>query len=257
MSKKILTIFCLITLLGVSTISLANDNEKEKKPASEKEEKEVKKTAAQPDVPGALVFEIASNILQNAPDQMGIEFLGSWTINLYYMYDFPIGNSNFSLNLGVGVGLEKYSWKEDITLVTNDDDTQTLIEPLQNVIPTATSFRKSNFANNYVDIPLEVRFYANKENKRRSVKAAIGGKVGIQFDVKTKVKYVENSQTKILKDKQNFNVQRFRYGLYGRLGVSGVSLYYYYSLSEMFDNRKGPEETRANVMMVGVSLSGF
>jgi hypothetical protein len=264
MRKFVESALLALLILTVSLPSFATDgDDKDKpgddknKPASTKDTKGAKKTMAQPDGPGALVIEIASNILQNAPDQMGIEFIGSWTVNLYYMYDFPIGNSNFSLDLGVGVGLEKYSFSNDITLVTNADDTQTLIETLDNVIPTASKYRKSNFANNYIDFPLEVRYYANKENRRKSFKAAIGGKFGIRYDVLTKVKYEENDQTKKIKNKQNFNVQNFRYGVYGRLGVSGISLYYYYSITEMFDNKKGPEETRANVMMVGLALSGF
>jgi len=257
MRKFIKSVLLSLLILAVTLPSFANGGDDKDKPKTTKETKGVKKTMAQPDVPGALVIELANNILQNAPSQMSLDVLGSWTVNLYYMYDFPIGNSNFSLDLGIGVGLEKYNFSNDITLVTNADDSQTSIETLDNVIPTASKFRKSNFANNYVDIPLEVRFYANKENRRKSVKAAVGGKFGIRYDVLTKVKYEENNQTKKFKDKQNFNVQSFRYGIYGRFGISGVSLYYYYSLSEMFDNKKGPEETRASVMMVGLSLSGF
>jgi hypothetical protein len=226
-------------------------------PGSPKGSKSTMKTTAQPDIPGALVIEIANNILMDAPGQMALEWYGSWTVNLYYMYDFPIGNSKFSMSTGIGLGLEKYSFEEDITLVTNADDSQTSIELLENILPNASSFKKSKFATNYVDIPLEFRFYADKENKRKSVKAAVGGKFGIRYEVKTKVKYEENNQTKKYKWFENYNVPNFRYGVYGRLGVSGVSLYYYYSLSEMFENKKGPEETRANVMMVGVSLSGF
>jgi hypothetical protein len=260
MIKSIKSVLLLLLVLAVTLPSFANGEDDKDKPKATKETrgvKGVKKTMAQPDVPGALVIEIANNILLDAPDQMKLDFWGSWTVNLYYMYDFPIGDSNFSLDLGIGIGLEKYSFSRDVTLITNADDSQTLIETLDNVIPTASKYRKSNFANNYVDIPLEVRFYANKENRRKSIKAAVGGKFGIRYDVLTKVKYEENNQTKKYKDKQNFNVQNFRYGVYGRFGVSGVSLYYYYSLTEMFENKKGPEETRASVMMVGLSLSGF
>ena len=79
----------------------------------------------------------------------------------------------------------------------------------------------------------------------------------MRYEVKTKVKYEENSQTKKYKNFENYNVPNFRYGVYGRFGVSGISLYYYYSLSEMFENKKGPEETRTSVMMAGISISGF
>ncbi len=211
-----------------------------------------------PDVPGALVIEIASSILiGGSPALMDLEFLGSWTVNLYYMYDIPIGDSHFSFSAGVGLGLEKYSFSEDITLLTTTDDTETFIDKLSNVLPNASKYRKTNFANNYVDIPLEFRYHLNKGSSRKGFKVALGGKIGFLYDAHTKVKYEENDETKKYKAFEDFNVNTFRYGVYGRLGVSGVSLYYYYGISEMFENKKGPDQTRTNTMLIGVSISGF
>ena len=104
-----------------------------------------------------------------------------------------------------------------------------------------------------IDIPLEVRFHADKENRRKSFKVAVGGKFGVRYDVHNKIKYEESDITKKVKNHENYNVPNFRYGLYGRLGIAGIHFYYYYSLTEFFDNKKGPDETQANTMMIGLS----
>lgn len=235
---------------------MANGGDDEDK-KSKKEDKESKKTMAQPDVPGAFVIDIANNIFQNAPDEMKLNAWGSWTANIYYLYEFPIGKSNFSFNTGFGLGLEKYSFNNNVTLVTSSDDSQTIVQSLDNILPDATSIKKTNFATNYIDVPISIRFNADKNNRRKSFKASVGGKFGVRYGTHTKVKFEENSQVKKFKTYENYNIPNFRYGLFGKVGLAGVSLYYYYSLTEFFDNKKGPDETQANVMMFGLSFSGF
>jgi len=254
LTTAILSFFILAPILAFS--SDEGDNDKPKKNKGTKGILDLKATN-EPDVPGALVIEIANNILTNSPDMMSLDWLGSWSVNLYYMYDVPIGDSHFSFNPGIGVGLEKYSFSQDITLATIVDDTETFIEDLSNTLPNASKFRKTKLANNYVDIPMEFRYHLNRENKRKSFKVALGAKIGFLYDAHTKVKYEDNDQTKKYKGYEKFNINTFRYGAYARLGVSGVSFYYYYGISEMFENKKGPDQTRAKTMMFGISIAGF
>jgi len=256
MKKQLITFISLLltVLISINAVAFGGDD---KDPKSKKEDKETKKTKAQPDVPGAFVIDIANNIFQNAPDEMKLNAWGSWTANIYYQYEFPIGNSNFSFNAGIGLGLEKYSFNNNVTLITSNDDSQTLVESLDNILPDATSIKKTNFAANYIDFPISIRFNADKINRRKSFKASVGGKLGVRYGVHTKVKFEENSQVKKFKSYENYNIPNFRYGLFGKVGLAGVSLYYYYSLTEFFDNKKGPDETQANVMMFGLSFSGF
>jgi len=241
----------LFSVVNVSAFGIT-DGEKDKK-----DEKETKKTKAQPDVPGALVIEVANNILLDAPEALKLNQWLSWTVNIYYLYEFPFGESAFSFNPGIGLGLETYRFEQDFTLTTTTSDFATEITPLRNTLPNADEYRKSNWGQYYFDIPFEFRWYANKEFKRKSFKLAAGGKVGFRFDSKTKVVYDENDQKKKQKQKQNFNFNSPRYGVYGRVGFGAISLYYYYSITEVFQNKRGPEETRARVMMVGISISGF
>lgn len=219
--------------------------------------KSSKQTTAQPDVPGALVIEVANNILTNAPDNMKLKQMSSWTVNLYYLYELPFGESAFSFNPGFGLGLETYRFEENYTLTTINDDFNTEVTPLRTTLPNATKYVKSSWGQYYFDIPFEFRWYADPEFKRKSFKIALGGKIGFRIDSKTKVVYEEFDNRKKQKQKQNFNFNSPRYGAYGRVGFGAISLFYYYSLTEVFKNKRGPDDTRARVMMAGVSISGF
>ena len=216
---------------------------------------DIKQSNGQPNVPGALVLDFANNILLDAPDSMGLNFLGSWTVNIYYQYEFQIGQSNLSFHPGLGVGLEKYNFNKDVTLATSPDDVLTLITPAVNVVPNGSKILKTTFAANYFDFPIEFRFYAKKSKKGFNL--AAGGKIGVRFDSGTKIKYEEKGQTKKLKDKQNFNLNSPRFGVYGRLGTGGFSLYYYYGITEMFKTNQSPNLAPVRTMMIGISLKGL
>ena len=265
-----ITLFAIATFMATSTLAINgsvgdrngdgygddDDDKKKKEKKSNNGTLETKKINAQPDVPGVLVIDLANNIWQNAPEDLKLNPWGSWTVNIYYLYEFDVSQS-LSWNMGLGVGLEKYRFDRDFTLGTTADDSQTLSVPLTEAVPRADSYKKTNLAANYFDIPMELRWYMDRNNKRRSLKLALGGKLGFLFDSHTKVKYEENGQTKKLKDKQRFNIKSPRYGVYGRLGFASVSFFYYYGITEFFDSNKGPDNTRVKTMSVGISISGF
>jgi len=212
-------------------------------------------TKADPDVPGAITIDLANNSLLNAPDSMKLDWFGSWTVNIYYQYDFPVGSSKFSFHPGLGVGLEKYEFKYDVTLTLSPTDILTLITPLADVVPSASTYRKSTFSASYFDFPMEFRYYAKPNNK--GLTFAAGGKIGFRFDSSTKIKYEEKGQTKKVKNKQNFNLNSPRFGVYGRFGTGAFSLYYYYSLSEMFRTNQGPDQAPIKTMMFGITFTGL
>jgi hypothetical protein len=121
--------------------------------------------------------------------------------------------------------------------------------------------RKSQLITNYVEVPVEITFRTNPEDPARSFRASIGGRVGYMFDSFTKIKYKENSEVKKLKDKQDYNLNKFRYGVSAKLGVGNFSLFGYYNLSDLFEKNKGILEDSQlknfNTFTVGISLSSF
>lgn len=209
------------------------------------------KTAASPNFPGGLVLDLGFNFLTDEPEDMELNFFGSKIFNIYYMYEIQLGNSHFSFNPGIGVGLEKYRFDKDVTLASENGET--VIVPLTE----EWDVKNSKLAVNYFDIPLELRFHLNKDNFRKSFKIGVGGKVGVLFDSHSKIKYETDGDKKIIKSKEQFGLSRFRYGVLGRIGIGSFSLFYYQELSTLFKDGEGPEDTTTAPFKIGISLYAF
>lgn len=203
---------------------------------------------AQPDVPGSLIIDLGFNFLQGAPDNMALRWFRSKDIGIYYLYPFSIGETNFSVHTGAGVGFAKFSFEQNVTL-SDTDSTQ--IIPLDGLYENA-GFDRSQFSAHYVDIPVELRFYT-KDNYR-GLLVAIGGKVGRLLNSYTKINYEQAGQDKTDKLSRSYNLNPWRYGLQARLGFRGINLMGYYALSELFQQNRGPE---VNNFRVGLSIALF
>ena len=223
------------------------------------QEKTTKKTSARPDIPGVFNIEYGFNFAPTAPKDFDANFFGSTTFNLYYQYEFRILKSNFSFVPGIGFSFERYKFKNGYVL-NNYPATDSV-----KMIPRATAgypnLKKSKLITNYIEVPLELRYNFNPEDPARSFKISFGGRVGYLFDSFTKVKYREDGQTKKMKDKQNFNLSQFRYGLTSRIGFGSFSLFGYYNLNPLFEKNKGlrenGERTEFSTFTVGLSLASF
>ncbi len=210
--------------------------------------------ASSPDLPGALRVQFGFNFLVDHPDSMSTGFWGSKAFNFHYQYSVRLGESAFTLHPGFGLATDKFSFEEDVTLVRNINGTVSLegLDPSE-----YGSVKRTKLATTYFEIPLELRYHFNKDNFKKSVKLSVGGKVGILMSSHTKVKFDHLGEKQKVKVKDNFNLNRFRYGLQGSLGVAGISAYFYYGLNDLFEKGKGPEATTASQMQTGLLISIF
>jgi hypothetical protein len=215
----------------------------------------IRKRQARPDVPGTLLIEFGLNLLQNNSPGIDTELIGSRTLNFYYLYDIQIGSSNFFFLPGLGVGLDRYKFDSDVTLINTTDGNGDNIVAIDSL--GLSDVKKSMLVANYFDIPLEFRFYANPDDIKRSFKVGVGFKVGVLMSSHTKVKYKEDGEISKVKVKNDFGLSRFRYGVTGRIGVGGFNVFYYQSLSPLFESGKGPLLTEANNITIGLSFTGF
>ena len=211
-------------------------------------------SASSPDLPGALRIQVGFNFLIDSPDSLDTGFWGSKAFNAQYLYAIRLGESAVSLHPGFGIGTDKFSFDKNVTLFRNPDGSIS-IEPL-NPVEFGT-VKKSKLAITYLEIPLELRFHFNKNNFKKSIKLAVGGKIGLRLSSHMKVKYDHLGELQILKTKDSFELNDVRYGLQGSLGVAGISVYYYYALNDMFKKGKGPENTQAFQTQVGLAISVF
>jgi hypothetical protein len=203
------------------------------------------KETFQPDVKGDLLFAVGLNAFSNAPEVASLSNWGSKSVNLYYLYDFNLGNTGFSFHPGFGLAFEKYAWENPVNLQQNIDATGSGGAPAIELVPVTEivaipdgsdyELRKSKLAATYLDVPLEFSYAFKKDNPRAGFKIVVGGRAGLLLGNHTKVKYRVSDDTRKYKLAQDYNLNPFRYSAHTRVGYGGFNLYFEYQLSEVFD----------------------
>ena len=213
-----------------------------------------RKPKARPSLPGNIVMEFGSNLLLDAPENFSLDWFGSRNFNFYYQYEKRIGTSKFAFAPGIGLGLQRYKFSNNNTLgytVSQAGDREVV---LQAVDASFGSVKKSLLVTNYVDIPVEFRFYTNPNDVYRSFHVSIGGYIGVLYQSQTKIK---NNENRIIKDQQNYDLNPLRYGASFRIGAGGFNLFGRYSFSPLFQTGKAPGGNDFTNLTVGISVIGF
>jgi len=213
---------------------------------------------ARPDIPGMLGIEFGWVMVPDFPEQMKLRFAGSVTFSPYYKYDIPLGNSNFSVHPGIAFTSEKFSFKENITVISSPTSSGyvTQLVGLDSLF-TDADIKKSKLNAVYFEIPLEITYRSNRDMPKRSLNVTVGAKGGVLLDSKTKYTYRQDGQTKKSKQKENYDLNTWRVVLVGKIGYGSVNLFYNYNFLPLFDGDKGPLGTEAQQMSFGISLDLF
>jgi hypothetical protein len=231
------------------------------------------KTRARPNIPGNFVVDLGINGTMGSPELWKQGLWGSRTVNVYYTYPLRFGRSRFSFNPGIGLSMERFKWKNGVTLFNaTEPNANAQVEKYEFVsAPTLlnANVRKSSFVNNYLEVPLEFRFDTKPEDISRSINVAIGGRIGWLYDSFTKIKYKEEGQTKKIKDKQDWGLTQIRYGVSLRVGIGAFNLFGFYNLTPLFQKDTGPYNlgtlppgggatgTTMTTFTAGISINGF
>lgn len=154
----------------------------------------------------------------------------SWVVNLH-LFNQRVNLVDHHLWLTYGAFFEFNSYKY------NSSDV--MIPRLDSVAFSSSevSLKKNKLSTTYVGIPLMLRYESNRSNPERSFHIA-GGVFGeYLIGSHTKIKTTTNDKTK---QHDDFNLNRFRYGVTGRIGYGWASLFVNYSVSELFENGINP-----------------
>jgi hypothetical protein len=210
-----------------------------------------KEKSGHPDLPGTIVLELGVNRPQNAAPNFDVGLWGSRTVNLYYQYELRISKSKFSFVPGIGVGLDRYKFRNNYTMnYASTTSTLTLSK-------SDLAIQKSQLITNYLDAPLELRYTSNPSDPNRSLKIAFGFRAGVLISSFTKLKYPEGQGTTKLKTRKDWNLNQYRYGVYGKIGTGNFNVFGYYNISTLFKTGNGPDGYDINNLTVGISLGGF
>ena len=112
--------------------------------------------------------------------------------NIYFMMDRPFkSNPKFSVAYGIGVETSNFYF-DPHTLVDIKSSGSSL--PFRHLGSTESHFEKSKIATIYLQAPVELRYYMNPENPKKSFKMAVGLKLGTLLNAYTKSKNYVNSE---------------------------------------------------------------
>ncbi|PZX56543.1 porin family protein [Algoriphagus chordae] len=215
-----------------------------------------------PNIPSDLKFEFGFNQLNNRSEDLGVNFFASRTFNVYYQYPISIfgKDSGITMDLGIGIGSDKYGFKDDQTLYNNPalGPESSVLRDITDVLGDDINIKKNVVAANYVDIPLDFTYHFNKTNHSKGFQVSVGGKFGYLYEAHTKVKYENSDKLKRqIKDSQNYGLEKFRYGISVKAGSQGFYAWSYFGLNQVFQKGMGPNSTEATQINFGIGVNVF
>jgi Outer membrane protein beta-barrel domain len=202
------------------------------------------------------MLQIGSSFWTGAPDSVNAGIKGlNRSANIYFMYDKQFkSNPKLSVAFGIGIGNNNMYFNKLEPQITANSSKLPFIRT-----DTGNNYKKYKIATSYLEIPLELRFMSNPENPNKSIKAALGVKVGTIINAHTRAKNLQNSAGARLNNfaykettKGYFNGTRL--SLTGRVGYGIFSLYGSYALTNVF---KDGVTADIKSYQIGLSISGL
>jgi hypothetical protein len=202
------------------------------------------------------MMQLSSDRWMGAPDSINSrKKTTSRGANIYLMLDKPFkGNPNLSLAFGLGVGTSHLLLNK-----MSADISGTSSSLKFNNLDTLTRFSKYKLSTAYAEIPIELRYYSNPQNPNKSVKAAIGIKIGTLINAHTKGKTLQDASGKTLQEytqklnsKNYFNTTRLV--ATARFGYGCFSIFGAYNLTAVFKDKVA---AKMNLLQTGITISGL
>jgi len=160
---------------------------------------------------------------------------------------FPITaplNKKGSVNIKTALSFDfnKFRLANNVEILPNQD-TLTLI-------PRTEDFRANKLRVTYVQIPLLLHFETRPKDKKHSVGISLGAYGGVRIGAKTKLK----ANGEVFKEKDDFNLNRLKYGVSFRIDFRWFDFYVNYNLSSLFRNNQAPN---LQTFSAGINLVDF
>ena len=198
----------------------------------------------------AFANEDYSNYLPKYDNFMDLNLAKSIAVNLNFLqYDISLQKTKTNIGLVTGMGFEwnNYRFDQNITLIEKDG----MVYPDPN--NPDWSVKKSKLTSLYLTIPLLLEFQIPIKNDHK-IHMSAGLVGGLRLGTHTKIKYKRKGNTHKDKDRDDYNLQAFRYSAQVRLGYRAINLFATYGMTNLFRSNKGPELTPYTI---GLTLVRF
>ncbi len=203
-----------------------------------------------------LMLQLTSDYWIGTPDSIDRRINGfARGANIYVLLDQRFkGAPQWSVAFGLGVGTSNMYFKN--TFVDVKSKTNTL--PFTNV-DSVNHFKKFKVATSYLEIPLELRYTLDPWNEMKSIKFAVGIKVGTVLNVHTKGKTLLDKNGATL---NNYTAKETGKGFFNstrmmataRIGYGNFSLFGGYQLNSIFKDGVAAD---VKLVQIGLNFSGL
>lgn len=203
-----------------------------------------------------LMVQLTSDHWTGVPDSIKSRMSGfARGANVYVMLDKRFKSSpKISVAFGLGLGTSNMYFKSMVVNIKSKTNTLPFIN-----VDSTDHFKKYKLTTAYLELPIELRFTANPQNENKSVKAAIGVKVGTLLNAHTKGKTLLsknnaqiNSYTAKETGKGFFNSTRI--SATARVGYGNFSLFGSYQFNNIFKDGVAAD---MKLFQVGLCFSGL
>lgn len=147
--------------------------------------------------------------------------------------DFHIAKNYMNLVTGLGFDFNHYAFQNSSTL---DGDTTYL----WGFIDSTIHYKKNTLNVSYIKAPLMLEFNLSK-NPTKNFHIAFGAEFAYRIHAVTKQKYDLDDKHIKIKQRDDFNLEPFRYSAVARIGFNNVTLFANYGLNRLFKKDKGPQ----------------
>ena len=158
----------------------------------------------------------------------------TWKSSNFGFEFFQMGyrfNSYFKVYLAAGFDWNHMRLKENITFQKK--------QPTLTPVTETIEFKKNRFSSQYLRVPLAFQLRTKDDEKGNKLNFVFGPEIGILLN--GKIKQVSSARGKE-KFKDDYNLEPFRYGAFGRLGYGGMGLYAKYYFNDVFAEGQGPAD---------------
>lgn len=178
---------------------------------------------------------------------------GSWYLAVNSIQRTRVARK-FFVEWGVGLSWYTFKFQEDNVAIQKGNDEVSFVYDAQH-----DEYIKSKLGASFVNVSLvPVLDFGGRGRKSRlwdghsnAFRIGAGGYAGYRISSRSKIVYKDGSGREKFKDKDNFYLNNFRYGLRVQLGFRSTDLFFNYDLNELFSEGKGPS---LNAFSFGVIL---
>ena len=164
----------------------------------------------------------------------------SWNVNINFMqYSIGFGTDKIGLVTGMGLEFNDYHFDNNINIIK--DPVTGVIVADQYYNNNDIQLDKTKLTTTYVTVPLLLEFQLLNASRSKRIHLSGGVIGGVKIGSHSKVVYQDNGDKRKQKNRDDFNLSPFRYGVTARVGYRALNLFANYYITPLFEAEKGPE----------------